>query len=65
MLVIFDDARAWQVGQGGERALPLQPVEAKHVEHHKGRTETTTRSRDEAADAQETRRSEPTEPDSD
>lgn len=25
MLVIFDDARAWQIGQGADRAMPLEP----------------------------------------
>lgn len=32
MLVIFDDARAWQIGQGADRAMPLEPTRLPETE---------------------------------
>lgn len=32
MLVIFDDARAWQIGQGADRAMPLEPTRRPEIE---------------------------------
>lgn len=54
MLVIFDDARAWQIGQGADRAMPLEPTRTPELEAPR-EVDSTKRERPgaEAQDAEE------------
>ncbi len=65
MLVIFDDARAWQVGQGADRAMPLQPRDRRHVEARTNDDERNAHQPDERAGERDEARSDRNDPEAD